>query len=167
MAYQWLFNGTPLPGQHDLTYTVAKLTSANVGNYSVRLINAHGTFTSAGAAFALLAAPSGYAAEVLATDPVAYWRLNEATGASALDYCSSFTGTNPQYIQGASARWPSMALPALLTPTRRTFAGTTGEACKPACRSPSTRTRSSFAAWITDDAAANNACIAAKAMAMG
>ena len=46
LAYQWHFNGAPIPGATSATYTIASATSAMAGSYAVTLSNSFGTLQS-------------------------------------------------------------------------------------------------------------------------
>jgi hypothetical protein len=52
-SYQWNFNGTPIPGATNATYTIPGATSANAGNYSVTVTSSIGSVTSSVAAVAV------------------------------------------------------------------------------------------------------------------
>ncbi len=52
-SYQWNFNGTPIPGATNATYTISGATSANAGNYSVTVTSSIGSVTSSVAAVAV------------------------------------------------------------------------------------------------------------------
>ncbi len=45
-AYQWYFNGNPIPGATGPNYVLTYATPANAGSYSVRVTNAAGSVTS-------------------------------------------------------------------------------------------------------------------------
>jgi pectin methylesterase-like acyl-CoA thioesterase len=45
-SYQWLFNGTPIPGATSATYNIASAARTNGGNYSVVASNGSGSVTS-------------------------------------------------------------------------------------------------------------------------
>ena len=47
LYYQWQFNGTPIDGANDNSYTISKVQIADQGNYSVIVTNAQGAVTSA------------------------------------------------------------------------------------------------------------------------
>ncbi|MEM7586739.1 MAG: FG-GAP-like repeat-containing protein [Acidobacteriota bacterium] len=49
LTYQWLKNGFALPGQNGTSLTLASVTSADQGSYSVRVSNACGILTSSSA----------------------------------------------------------------------------------------------------------------------
>jgi len=57
LSYQWLFNGTNLPGATTAVFTVTNVTAADTGTYQVAVSNAFGHVTSSGAELALVAAP--------------------------------------------------------------------------------------------------------------
>ena len=45
-SYQWQFNGTAIPGATSSSYTIANVTAANAGSYTVVISNAAGSVTS-------------------------------------------------------------------------------------------------------------------------
>lgn len=54
-TYQWRFNGVPIPGATQSTYTRTNITAGDAGNYSVVIQNAAGSVTSANALLLWLA----------------------------------------------------------------------------------------------------------------
>ncbi len=46
-SYQWIYQGTDIPGATELSYTVNPVAKASAGKYKVRVTNAYGTVTSA------------------------------------------------------------------------------------------------------------------------
>jgi hypothetical protein len=53
LSYQWKFNGVPIPGASQATYTLAAMAPSTAGNYSVEVSNTAGTVTSASVALAM------------------------------------------------------------------------------------------------------------------
>ena len=86
LSYQWKLNGASIPGATSAEYVLDPVQASHAGNYTCTVSNSIGEVTSAVAAFAVLPAPAGYAAEVLADSPLGYWRLGEASGAVAYDF---------------------------------------------------------------------------------
>ncbi len=58
LAYQWLFNGTPIPGATNATFTLASTSATNDGLYSVTVTNPVGTVTSTAARLTVNFAPT-------------------------------------------------------------------------------------------------------------
>jgi Immunoglobulin domain/Fibronectin type III domain/NHL repeat len=52
-TYQWYFNGTPITGATNSTYSISSMTSSKVGNYTVTITNAGGSVSSSPATVAL------------------------------------------------------------------------------------------------------------------
>jgi hypothetical protein len=87
LSFQWKENGTNIAGATDATLTITNAGPTNAANYSVGVTNVVGGTVSAGAALTLITPATGtYEAAVLASGPMAYWRLNEKSGAIAYDY---------------------------------------------------------------------------------
>ena len=84
LAYQWFFNGTPIPGATATNLVLANVQAGNVGTYTVRVSNSLGTNTSSGAVLSLVT-----------TGPLAFWRFDEPPGSTvAVDSRGNFHGTN-------------------------------------------------------------------------
>jgi len=88
-AYQWKFFGTNLPGATQSSMTITNAQAANTGAYLCTVSDLHGASTNTRAAsLSLTTAPATrYAAAVLQDGPIAYWRLDESTGATFAHDC--------------------------------------------------------------------------------
>ena len=58
LSYQWLKDGAAIAGANSSTLTVSSVTSANAGNYSVKVTNATGSITSTGIALTVGSVPN-------------------------------------------------------------------------------------------------------------
>jgi hypothetical protein len=58
MTYQWYKDGTAVPGATSSTLSLVSVTSADAGNYVVKVTNAGGTVTSSTATLSVASAPS-------------------------------------------------------------------------------------------------------------
>ena len=58
LTYQWLKDGVAIAGATSSTLTVSSVTSANAGNYSVKVTNATGSITSTGIALTVGSVPN-------------------------------------------------------------------------------------------------------------
>jgi hypothetical protein len=54
LTYQWLFNGVPIPGAIDASYTISGVQSSNDGRYEVRVSSGAGSVTSAPAILSVI-----------------------------------------------------------------------------------------------------------------
>ncbi len=98
LSYQWKSNSVPIAGATNNTLTVPNVQSSFSGTlYSVTIANQAGATNSATAALTVISPTSAYESAVIADQPVAYWRFNEATDPStgaaiAYDYWGGFNG---------------------------------------------------------------------------
>jgi hypothetical protein len=83
ISYQWKSNNVPIAGATSPSLTIANVTTNYSATYSV-LVSNPVNVTNVTAELAVVS-PSGYAAQVIADHPMAYWRLGEAAGPTALD----------------------------------------------------------------------------------
>ena len=121
-SYQWRFNGTNLSGANAPTLGVPNAQFASAGNYSVLLVNAYGSATSAVATLTvnsppiIIAQPAGRVASVAApvtfgvgiagTAPFTYqWRFNGANLPGSTASTLTFSG-----VVGAHAGLYSVAV---------------------------------------------------------
>jgi len=93
LTYQWQYNGSTLSGANGATYTVTNAQATNDGLYRVIVSNGEGVATSSVSPLTIIAPPP-YRTQLLADSPVAYWRLNETSGITAIDSVGSYNGTN-------------------------------------------------------------------------
>jgi hypothetical protein len=106
LSYQWKSNGVPIAGATSPALTISNIIPSYSATYSVDVHNPVGT-TNVPATLAVVT-PSGYAAAVIADNPVGYWRLGEASGPTALDSWGTndgaYFGTETFGLSGALAR---------------------------------------------------------------
>ncbi len=156
MSYQWSFNGSPIGGATGSSYTVNEVGAVDVGDYSVRIGNAFGSVTSTAAALAVIPAGSSYAAEVVASGAASYWRFNETSGTTAIDWMGSQDGANAGgVVTGAAGPRPGDVYDAKgleSDNTAFTFNGSTAEVQLPPGFALN-RSAFSIVAWIRTDPA--------------
>jgi hypothetical protein len=92
ISYQWQRNGVAIGGATAATYTAAA-SGGSAGSYTCVLTNPYGAVTSSAAALTVLTSPNPYVSGVLADNPIAYYRLGEASGTVARDYAGGHDGT--------------------------------------------------------------------------
>jgi hypothetical protein len=91
VRYQWLFEGTPLPGQTGASFVLTNAQPANAGNYRVVLTNGVQVLTSAVARLTVSAAPTAPVVTLLPQDLTAYANQTAAFSVAAIG------NPNPQY----------------------------------------------------------------------
>jgi hypothetical protein len=91
LSYQWNSNNVAISGATNTSLSLSNLTISSSATYSVTVRNPVGT-TNIAASLSVIS-PGGYPAEVIADSPVAYWRLGEASGPTALDSWGTNDGT--------------------------------------------------------------------------
>jgi hypothetical protein len=107
LSFQWKENGTNIVGATNATLTIANAGPTNAATYSVGVTNMAGGTVSAGAALTLVTPAAGtYEAAVLASGPIAYWRLNEPSGAIAYDY----QGANDGFYSNVTLALPGYSV---------------------------------------------------------
>src|SRR5207245_2466766 len=84
LTYYWMRGATVVQAGASPTYS-GIASSASAGDYSCLVSNETGTMPSASAALQAVPLPSDYGSAVLASAPLAYWRLGESSGAVAHD----------------------------------------------------------------------------------
>ncbi len=99
-TFQWKLNGVPIDGATAASYTGTALLANNGLGYTCTASNAAGEATSAPAVLTVLPAATGYAASVLDSAPIAYWRLGETTGSTAFDYVGNNNGVYSKVTLG-------------------------------------------------------------------
>jgi hypothetical protein len=119
LHYQWKRGTTPV-GSDSPTLTLASVTTANNGDYSVTVTNPYGNTNSVTNHLTVLAAPDVYTSQVMPDAPGAFWPLNETAGPVANDYSgggkdgtlngslpSSVAGPRPPAYQGFGSSTPA------------------------------------------------------------
>jgi hypothetical protein len=91
LSFQWKSNNVAIPGATASTLTLNNVTPGFSATYSVMVTNNVG-MTNVSANLAVVT-PTGYPAAVIADNPVAYWRLGDASGPTALDSWNTHDGT--------------------------------------------------------------------------
>jgi hypothetical protein len=95
LSYQWQSNSIAIPGATAATLTLDNIQTSFAADYTVTITNIAGTATSQTASLAVVPVAAGSLAAIVVTaQPVAYWRLDEASGSSvAHDYVGGHDGT--------------------------------------------------------------------------
>jgi hypothetical protein len=94
LLYQWQLGSADIPNATGPTLTLNNISAANAGTYRVVVRNTIGSITSDPATLGVVTpTPNSYESAVLADNPLAYWRLGEASGSTAFDYWGGYDGT--------------------------------------------------------------------------
>ncbi len=119
LTYQWLRNGTALPGETGAILLRQNVTAADAGNYSVRIANATGSVTS-NAATITLSADASRPANISV-------RTNVATGATVIPgFVLQGTGTKRVLIRAVGPGLAAFGLTGTMAdPTFAVFQGST------------------------------------------
>jgi hypothetical protein len=94
LSYQWYKDGGVIGGATSPTYG-GTAAAGLAGAYTVVISNETGVVITSTppAVLTVIPAPTGYGGAVLASAPIAYYRLGEASGTVANDYISGINGT--------------------------------------------------------------------------
>src|SRR6266498_919228 len=94
LTYQWQSNEVDIAGATTNMLTFPNVQPSAEADYRVIVSNSAGSVTSMVATLTvILVTPGTYEALLLDDNPVAYWRLNEASGTVAHDYAGGIDGT--------------------------------------------------------------------------
>jgi hypothetical protein len=91
ISYQWTANNVPIPGA--TASTLKAISGPGTVDYVLYATNAIGWTNSQLIAITFIAPPSPYSAVVAADHPIAYWRLDETAGPTAIDSAGYHDGT--------------------------------------------------------------------------
>lgn len=131
LGLQWTYDGKNLAGATSSTVTLTNLQTTNSGIYTLWASNSFGA--GSGSVALTVVDPPPYYAQTLGAGPVAYWRLNESSGATAYDSVGGYNGTNNgSLVLGVSGPTPP-AFPGFeASNTAYQFDGTTTSVVLPA-----------------------------------
>jgi hypothetical protein len=94
LTYQWQSGNGDIPGATNSTLVISNVQPSDADFYQVTVSNEAGSTTSSPAELTIVTpAPGSYEAAILAGGPVAYWRLDEASGTIAHDNWGGYDGT--------------------------------------------------------------------------
>jgi hypothetical protein len=110
LKYRWYKNATnAIPNATNSSYTVARVTTADAGSYSVSVTNSLGVTSNGPVAITITNPAAGsYEAFIVASGPEAWWRLDETSGTNIFDgmgrhdgYYTNQNGNSPPVMFGA------------------------------------------------------------------
>jgi hypothetical protein len=106
-GYFWVLDSNPAPGASDSpVYTYTNLVGAHT--LSCTVSNAEGTASASVSPSGVVAPTDGYGLRILNDQPMALWRLNEASGAgTAYDYVGGHDGSYYNAVNGLASYSPS------------------------------------------------------------
>ncbi len=93
VSYYWRTNGIFRLGATAATLNLTGLNFSNAAAYTVIVSNAFGSVTSSPVTLTMVPTNYPYAQLVQADNPIGYWRLDEASGTTALDCVGTNNGT--------------------------------------------------------------------------
>jgi len=99
LSYQWNFNGTPIVGATTNTLTVANISTANAGNFTLTVTDNLGSTNSNPAALTVLVpATNTYPAAVMSANPLLYYQFSDVNSTTnTTNYGSLGTACTGQY----------------------------------------------------------------------
>jgi hypothetical protein len=85
LSYQWTSNTVDIPGATSSTLVLSNSTTNYSATYSLTVTNVFGRTNTQPIVLTFVAPPAGYAAKIMSDGPVAFWRLAETAGPTAVD----------------------------------------------------------------------------------
>ncbi|HTH49319.1 MAG TPA: LamG-like jellyroll fold domain-containing protein, partial [Candidatus Limnocylindria bacterium] len=132
ITYQWFHGTVPVAGATAPTFALPEIGTADAGGYSVVTTNPYGSVTNT-ATLAVLPIDTAYAAQVLSSGPIAYWKLNETSGNQFADSIQHLDGTlNATVTTGVVGPRPAFATGFGTTNTAFAYNGATSDSTAPA-----------------------------------
>lgn len=105
LAYQWKKGAVAIPDGTNALLTLTNVGAGDSDSYSVVITNSFGSITSSVVTLSVVAPDSAYASAVLASQPVAFYELNETTAPAgnpaAYDHISGFAGIYGSTVSNA------------------------------------------------------------------
>jgi hypothetical protein len=99
LFYQWQEGEVDVPGATNTSLIFSNVQPGNAGDYRAILSNSAGSTTSEVATVTVLVASNPHEQQIVAAEPMAFWRFNETSGTTAFDY---FGGNDATYVGGAT-----------------------------------------------------------------
>ena len=132
ITYQWFLGTAPISGATNGALVIPEVAATDSGTYSVVTTNPYGTVTNL-ATLSLLAIDTPYAAQVLSSGPIAYWKLNETSGNVFADSVQGRDGTfNATVTNGVAGPRPAAQAGFAATNTAFGYNGATSDSTVPA-----------------------------------
>jgi hypothetical protein len=91
---QWKHNGNIITDETNATLSLSNLQLADAGGYVLHATNSAGFADTTTATLNVLT-PSGYSSQVLANNPMGYWRFSDGGGTNAYDYIGGNDAVDP------------------------------------------------------------------------
>ena len=103
-ALQWKFNNfINIPGATSQTLTLGNLQTVNSGSYVLNATNSAGSTNTTAVTLNVLPFFSQYASNVIANDPMDYWRFNDGEATNAYDYVGGTTVYDSNYANNGGS----------------------------------------------------------------
>jgi hypothetical protein len=107
ISYVWKRGTTPVPGGTNSVLVLSNLQLSDQGSYTVTLSNPYGVNTNSATGVVSVFTVTNFPFAGMYGNPLAYYRLNETSGTTALDIASGLNGTlNGPIVTGVPGPQP-------------------------------------------------------------